>query len=183
MSVAVSDPSRAVSKTHAPARRAKSTVVDFNRITDEQFQIAADHMRLEDEIQLMLRTPYRELIVQVPVRMDDGKLEMFHGYRVQHNAVRGPYKGGIRFHHEVDLNEVRSLAALMTWKTAIVDVPFGGAKGGVTCDPTQMSRNELQQLTRGMTLRLDPFERHTTRRRHELELGRIDMGALNRLNF
>ena len=70
--------------------------VDFNRITDEQFQIAADHMRLVPEIQLLLRTPYRELIVQVPLRRDDGRLEMFHGYRVQHNAVRGPYKGGIR---------------------------------------------------------------------------------------
>lgn len=129
--------------------------VDFNRIVDEQFQIAADHMRLEDEIQLLLRTPYRELIVQVPVRMDDGRLEMFHGYRVQHNGVRGPYKGGLRFHHEVDLGEVRSLAALMTWKTAIVDVPFGGAKGGVTCDPSHMSRKELQTLTRGFTQKID----------------------------
>ncbi len=128
---------------------------DFNRITDEQFQAAADHMKLEHEIQLLLRSPYRELVVQVPVRMDDGHLEMFHGYRVQHNGVRGPYKGGIRYHPEVDLNEVRSLAALMTWKTAIVDIPFGGAKGGVTCDPTQMSRKELQAMTRGFTQKID----------------------------
>lgn len=142
-------------RTDSPKKRRPVAVVDFNRITDEQFQIAADHMGLEDEIQLLLRTPYREMIVQVPVRMDNGSLEMFHGYRVQHNAVRGPYKGGIRFHHEVDLNEVRSLAALMTWKTAIVDVPFGGAKGGVTCDPTAMSRAELQSLTRGFTRKID----------------------------
>jgi glutamate dehydrogenase (NAD(P)+) len=129
--------------------------VDFNRITDEQFQIAAEHMNLEDEIQLLLRTPYRELVVQIPVRMDDGRLAMFHGYRVQHNGVRGPYKGGIRYHHEVDLNEVRSLAALMTWKTAIVDLPFGGAKGGVACDPARMSPRELQALTRGFTQKID----------------------------
>ena len=129
--------------------------VDFNRITDEQFQIAADHMKLEGEIRLLLRSPYRELVVQVPVRRDDGRLEMFHGFRVQHNAVRGPYKGGIRYHPDVDLGEVRSLASLMTWKTALVDVPFGGAKGGVACDPTTMSRSELQALTRGYTQKID----------------------------
>ena len=129
--------------------------LDFNRITDEQFQIAADHMKLDSDIQALLRSPYRELIVQIPVRMDDGRLELFHGYRVQHNAVRGPYKGGLRFHPEVNLAEVRGLAALMTWKTALVDVPFGGAKGGVTCDPANMSRNELQGLTRGLTQKID----------------------------
>jgi len=129
--------------------------VDSNSVTDEQFHIAADHMKLEREIQILLLTPYRELVVQVPVRMDDGHLELFHGYRVQHNAVRGPYKGGIRYHHEVDLPEVRSLAALMSWKTAIVDVPFGGAKGGVTCNPSAMSRAELQALTRGFTQKID----------------------------
>lgn len=129
--------------------------LDFNRITDEQFNVAADHMGLEPEIQALLRSPYRELIVQIPVRMDNGKLALFHGYRVQHNAVRGPYKGGLRFHPEVDLNEVRSLAALMTWKTALVDIPFGGAKGGITCDPSKMSRAELQALTRGFTQKID----------------------------
>jgi glutamate dehydrogenase (NAD(P)+) len=137
------------------ADRPPGARLDFNRIVDEQFQSAADHMKLEGEIQSLLRTPYRELIVQVPVRMDDGRLELFHGYRVQHNGVRGPYKGGIRFHQHVDLGEVRSLAALMTWKTAIVDVPFGGAKGGVTCDPTVMSRKELRALTRGFTQKID----------------------------
>ncbi|MCG8408544.1 MAG: hypothetical protein MI923_25360 [Phycisphaerales bacterium] len=129
--------------------------MDFNSITDKQFLVAAQHMNLDPDIQMLLRTPYRELVVQIPVRMQDGHLELFHGYRVQHNAVRGPYKGGLRFHHEVDLNEVRSLAALMTWKTALVDVPFGGAKGGVTCDPRRMSRLELQSLTRGFTSKID----------------------------
>jgi len=134
---------------------AEGAHLDFNRVTDEQFFMAAEHMKLEGDIQLLLRSPYRELVVQIPVRMDDGHLEMFHGYRVQHNGVRGPYKGGIRYHHHVDLGEVRSLAALMTWKTAIVDLPFGGAKGGVTCDPTHMSRNELQALTRGFAQKID----------------------------
>ncbi len=129
--------------------------IDFNRVTDEQFLIATEQMKLEDEVQLLLRSPYRELVVQIPVRMDDGRLELFHGYRVQHNAVRGPYKGGIRYHHDVDLSEVRSLAALMTWKTALIDVPFGGAKGGVTCDPTNMSRKECQALTRGFVQKID----------------------------
>ncbi len=150
-------PRRPTPNTVAPGKKspAAGAHVDFNRVTDEQFQMAAEHMKLESEIQLLLRSPYRELVVQVPVRMDDGHLEMFHGYRVQHNGVRGPYKGGIRYHHQVDLSEVRSLAALMTWKTAIVDLPFGGAKGGVTCDPTHMSRNELQALTRGFAQKID----------------------------
>ncbi len=146
----IKDPSQTTSN-----ETAQSSPIDFDRVTDEQFQIAADHMKLESEIQLILRSPYRELVVQVPVRMNDGRLEMFHGYRVHHNAVRGPYKGGIRYHPDVNLNEVRSLASLMTWKTAIVDVPFGGAKGGVTCDPTKMSRSELQALTRGFTQKID----------------------------
>jgi len=144
-----------VSPAPTHERKGVNAHLDFNRITDEQFQIAADHMKLEQEIQLLLRTPYRELVVQVPVRMDDGHLELFHGYRVQHNAVRGPYKGGIRYHHEVDLGEVRSLAALMTWKTAIVGVPFGGAKGGVAVDTRKLSRTELRTLTRGFTQKID----------------------------
>ena len=115
------------------------------------FDRAADHIRLDDEMRQILRTSYRELTVQVPVRMDDGTLEVFTGYRVQHNAARGPYKGGIRYHPDADLDEVRALAALMTWKTAIVDVPFGGAKGGVQCDAATMSVGEKQRLTRRFT--------------------------------
>ena len=151
----VATPTKPKETKPSTEKRTVRPQMDFNRITDEQFLIAAEHMKLESEIQLLLRTPYREMIVQIPVRLDDGRLEMFHGYRVQHNAVRGPYKGGIRYHYKVDLNEVRSLAALMTWKTAIVDVPFGGAKGGVACDPSAMSRAELQELTRGFTRKID----------------------------
>jgi glutamate dehydrogenase (NAD(P)+) len=100
----------------------------------------------------VLRTTYREIRVQVPVRMDDGTLQVYTGYRVQHNGARGPYKGGIRYHPDADLDEVQALAALMTWKTALLDVPFGGAKGGVQVDPAQLSENERQRLTRRFTL-------------------------------
>jgi len=109
---------------------------------------AAGQVGLEPEILLLLKSPFRELHVEVPVRMDSGKLAVFSGYRVQHNGARGPYKGGIRFHQDVDLDEIRALAALMTWKCALVDIPFGGAKGGVHCDPMKMSEGELNRLSR-----------------------------------
>jgi glutamate dehydrogenase (NAD(P)+) len=109
---------------------------------------AAEQVGLDPDILLLLRSPFRELHVEVPVRMDDGRLEVFSGYRVQHNGARGPYKGGVRFHPNVNLDEVRALAALMTWKCALVDIPFGGAKGGVHCDPTTMSEGELNRLAR-----------------------------------
>jgi glutamate dehydrogenase (NAD(P)+) len=98
-----------------------------------------------------MTTSYRELTVQVPIRMDDGTLRVFTGYRIQHNGARGPYKGGIRYHPDADIDEVRALASLMTWKTAVVDIPYGGAKGGVQCDPTGMSSGEKQRLTRRFT--------------------------------
>ncbi len=100
------------------------------------FDRAADRLDLPHGCRQMLRRPWRELAVQVPVRMDDGRIEVFSGYRVQHNGARGPYKGGVRFHTEADQEEVRALASLMTWKNALVDLPFGGAKGGVQCDPS-----------------------------------------------
>ncbi len=115
------------------------------------FDRAADHVGLDDDMREVLRTSYRELTVQVPLRMDDGRLRVFTGYRVQHNAARGPYKGGIRYHPDADLDEVRALASLMTWKTAVVDIPFGGAKGGVQCDARSMSEGERQRLTRRFT--------------------------------
>jgi glutamate dehydrogenase (NAD(P)+) len=115
------------------------------------FDRAADHVGLSDEMREVLRTSYRELRVQVPVRMDDGRLEVFTGYRIQHNGARGPYKGGTRFHPNADLDEVRALAALMTWKNAVLDVPYGGAKGGVACDPATMSPQEKERLTRRYT--------------------------------
>ena len=115
------------------------------------FERAADHIGLDEEMREILRTSYREISVQVPVRMDDGSVYVFMGYRVQHNGARGPYKGGIRYHSSADLDEVRALAALMTWKTALVDLPFGGAKGGIQCEPHLMSQNELQRMTRRFT--------------------------------
>jgi len=119
--------------------------------TVQLFEQIADELNLQDDVRLLLRSPYRELRVEVPVRMDDGSLRVFPGYRVQHNGARGPYKGGIRYHPQADLDEVRTLAALMTWKCALVDLPFGGAKGGVQCDPSAMSEGELNRLTRRYT--------------------------------
>ena len=117
-------------------------------IVSHYFDLAADRLRLDDDVRAVLRSNYREVQVQVPIRQTDGRIHVYSGYRVQHNAARGPYKGGIRFHPEVDLDEVRALAALMSWKTAIVGLPFGGAKGGVNCDPTELSRDEVQKITR-----------------------------------
>lgn len=118
---------------------------------NQYFAEAADIIDLDDDLRPVLTTSYRELSVQVPVRLDNGELLVARGYRVQHNGARGPYKGGIRYHPTVDLNEVRALASLMTWKTALLDLPFGGAKGGVEVDPIGMSDRELQQLTRRFT--------------------------------
>ena len=115
------------------------------------FREAAATIDLDERYYEVLETSYREIDAQVPVHRDDGSLAVFRGYRVQHNGARGPYKGGIRYHPEVDINEVRALASLMTWKTALLDLPFGGAKGGVTVDPSQLSERELQALTRRFT--------------------------------
>ncbi len=119
------------------------------------FDKAAGRLKLSDGIRDMLRRPWRELQVQVPVRMDDGRIKVFSGYRVQHNGARGPYKGGVRYHPAADLDEVRALAALMTWKTALVGLPYGGAKGGVQCDPGSLSIGELNRLTRRYTLNIE----------------------------
>ena len=119
------------------------------------YDAAAERLNLPAGIREMLRRPWRELQVQVPVRMDDGTIQVFNGYRVQHNGARGPYKGGVRFHPEADLDEVRGLASLMTWKTALVGLPFGGAKGGVQCDPTRLSVGELNRITRRYTLNIE----------------------------
>jgi glutamate dehydrogenase (NAD(P)+) len=105
-------------------------------------------------MRMLLKTPFREMRVDVPIRRDDGRGAIFIGYRVQHNGARGPCKGGIRYHPEVDLYEVRALAALMTWKTALMDIPFGGAKGGVACVPWEMSPGELERLTRKFIQRI-----------------------------
>jgi glutamate dehydrogenase (NAD(P)+) len=113
-----------------------------------QFDTVAELLQLDPNISSVLRMPKRELVVHFPVKMDDGSHRLFTGYRVHHNLMRGPAKGGIRFAPEVDLDEVRALAMWMTWKCAVVGIPFGGAKGGVACDPKQLSRRELENLTR-----------------------------------
>src|SRR5437588_851605 len=123
----------------------------------ERFDRAAQLLDLNPDLYAVMRVPNRELKVYIPVRLDSGRLEVFEGYRVQHNFARGPAKGGIRYSPDVTLDEVRALAAWMTWKCAVVNVPFGGAKGGVVCDPMQMSQLELERLTRRYAAELIDF--------------------------
>jgi glutamate dehydrogenase (NAD(P)+) len=122
--------------------------------TNRFFTRAADLLGLTDRERKQLVTPYREIKVECPLVRDDGSVATFVGYRVQHDNARGPMKGGIRYHPQVDLDEVNALASLMTWKTAVVDLPYGGAKGGISCDPKQLSAGELQRLTRMFTQKL-----------------------------
>ena len=123
-------------------------------IVVRQFDKAADLMALDSEIRKILAQTTNEIIVNFPVKMDDGRIQMFTGYRVQHNNVLGPYKGGLRFHPAVDIDEVRALAAWMTWKSAIVNIPFGGAKGGIQFDPSDVSEGDLERITRRFTFAL-----------------------------
>jgi glutamate dehydrogenase (NAD(P)+) len=127
-----------------PSSRAEISNLDIVR---HYFDLAADHLGLADDIRVVFWTPYREVTVQIPVKLSDGKTHVYSGYRIQHNGARGPYKGGIRFHPEVDIDEVRALASLMTWKTAVVNLPYGGAKGGVNC-PGDLEASELQRIAR-----------------------------------
>jgi glutamate dehydrogenase (NAD(P)+) len=121
------------------------------------FSDAARIMDLPPGIERLLVTPARQLKVQVPIEMDDGSVGVFEGFRIQHNEARGPFKGGLRYHPEVDEDEVNALASLMSWKTALVGVPFGGAKGGIQVDPRRLSENELQRLTRKFVDRIHSF--------------------------
>jgi glutamate dehydrogenase (NAD(P)+) len=116
--------------------------------TGHFFNAAADQLQLNESFRLLLLTPKREVQVQVAIEMDDGRLNTLIGYRVQHDNSRGPYKGGLRYHPDVDLDEIRALASLMTWKTAVVNVPYGGAKGGIAVNPRELSRRELERITR-----------------------------------
>ncbi len=141
--------------TFAPARTTPGQNALAAALT--QFDAAAEHLEMEADLRAVLRVPQREYTVNFPVHMDDGSVRVFSGYRVQHNVARGPAKGGLRFHPQTDLDDVRALAMWMTWKCALVDVPFGGAKGGVTCDPTTMSGKELEGLTRRFTTELQPI--------------------------
>jgi len=129
----------------------KSAVLNPYHMAVEQFEAAAQVLNLSEDMREVLRQPKRELTVNFPVRLDNGRIKTYTGYRVQHNVNRGPAKGGIRYGPDVTLDEVRALAMWMTWKCAVVGIPFGGAKGGVICDPKQMSSAELERLTRRYT--------------------------------
>ena len=143
-----------------PAPRSRDRTVIAADATELQtvtaaYEDAADAIGLDPDLRLVLAGPYREIIAQVPLRLDDGALRVHTAYRVQHNGARGPYKGGFRYHPAVDLDGVRALAASMTWKTALVGVPFGGAKGGIDVDPHALSAGERQRVTRAVMDRLE----------------------------
>src|ERR671924_1150021 len=123
----------------------------------EQFDLAATKLNLDANVAARLRRPDRAMIVSVPTRMDDGRVQVFTGYRVQHNDVLGPFKGGIRYHPAVNLGEVSALAMWMTWKCSLVGLPLGGGKGGIACDPAELSRHELQSMTRRYTAEILNF--------------------------
>jgi glutamate dehydrogenase (NAD(P)+) len=128
-----------------PGQRAEMSNLDIVRF---YFDRAVERLELPDDLRVVFWEPYREVTVQIPIKRADGQIHVFSGYRIQHNGARGPYKGGVRFHPEVDIDEVRALASLMTWKTAVANVPFGGAKGGVNCPAGEMERSELQSVAR-----------------------------------
>jgi glutamate dehydrogenase (NAD(P)+) len=127
------------------------------RIAQIQFDMAAEYLKLDAGLRQILRTPKRVMEVAVPVRMDNGQTKVFTGFRVQHNVARGPAKGGLRYHPNVTLDEVKALAAWMTWKTATVNLPYGGAKGGIVCDPKRMSKGELERMTRRYAAEIQPI--------------------------
>src|SRR5512146_1566630 len=117
----------------------------------KQVEKATAHLHLDPGVAKKIQSTRRELTVNFPVKMDDGTIKIFTGYRIQHNTTRGPAKGGIRYHPDVDLDEVKALAMWMTWKCAVVNIPFGGAKGGVQCNPKEMTLHEIEHLTRRYT--------------------------------
>lgn len=127
------------------------------RIAQLQFDMAAEFLKLDAGLRQILRTPRRVMEVAIPVKLDNGQVKVFTGFRVQHNVARGPAKGGVRFHPNLTLDEVRALASWMTWKTATVNIPYGGAKGGIVCDPKRMSRGELERMTRRYTAEILPI--------------------------
>src|ERR1700732_254397 len=126
------------------------------RIAQIQFDMAAEFLKLDPGLRQILRTPRRVLEVAIPVKLDNGQLKVFTGFRVQHSTARGPAKGGLRYHPNVTLDEIKALASWMTWKTATVNIPYGGSKGGVICDPKRMSTGELERMTRRYTSEILP---------------------------
>src|SRR2546425_491239 len=133
----------------------RSAALNPYHMAVQQFEAAADKLNLTEDMREILRQPKRELVVNFPVRLDSGRVKAFTGYRVQHNVNRGPAKGGIRYGPDVTLDEVKALAMWMTWKCAVVGIPYGGAKGGVVCDPKMMSAQQLETLTRRYTTEIE----------------------------
>src|SRR5881409_1359992 len=133
----------------------KSAALNPYHMAIQQFEAAADKINLSEDMREILRQPKRELTVNFPVRLDNGRIKTFTGYRVQHNVNRGPAKGGIRYGPDVTLDEVKALAMWMAWKCAVVGIPYGGAKGGVICDPKGMSAQQLETLTRRYTTEIE----------------------------
>ena len=139
-----------------PKRRidmAYNAFENFKAVVDK----AAKAVNMSEQEYLLVKYPERELTVSIPVKMDDGTVKVFEGYRVQHNSSRGPCKGGIRYHQDSDINEVRALAAWMSFKCAVVNIPYGGAKGGIKVNPKELSLGELERLTRGYTAKIFPI--------------------------
>jgi glutamate dehydrogenase (NAD(P)+) len=143
---------RAPGKPRAGEGQAETSNLDIVRY---YFDRAVERLGIPDDIRTVFWTSYREVTVQIPVKLSDGKTHVFSGYRIQHNGARGPYKGGVRFHPEVDIDEVRALASLMTWKTAVANIPFGGAKGGVNCPAADLQTSELQAITRSFLAKIE----------------------------
>jgi glutamate dehydrogenase (NAD(P)+) len=141
------NPDKSAKRTEEEPKPSRAEISNYE-IVEHWFGLAAERLELPNDLAAVFRSSYREVQVQIPVRLSDGNVHVFSGYRVQHNGARGPYKGGIRFHPEVDLDEVRALAELMTWKTAVVNIPYGGAKGGVNCDPSKLESDEVQAVAR-----------------------------------
>src|SRR6204780_3431315 len=147
---------KAVPQPVAPRMVPREDLNPF-RIAQLQFDMAAEFLKLDQGLRQVLRTPKRILEVSVPVKLDNGQIKVFTGFRVQHNVARGPAKGGIRYHPGVTLDEVKALAMWMTWKTATVNIPYGGGKGGVICDPKRMSKPELERMTRRFASEIFPI--------------------------
>jgi len=152
---AVEEAKREAEVTGAPKPGQRAEVTNLE-IVEHYFHRAADRLDLADDVRTVFWEPYREVTVQIPVKLADGKIHVYSGYRIQHNGARGPYKGGVRFHPEVDIDEVRALASLMTWKTAVAGIPFGGAKGGVNCPARTLEPHEVQKIARSF---LDKIEK------------------------
>jgi glutamate dehydrogenase (NAD(P)+) len=133
-------------------QRAEISNLDIVRF---YFERATERLGIPEDVRVVFWEPYREVTVQLPIRLSDGKVHVFSGYRIQHNGARGPYKGGIRFHPEVDIDEIRALASLMTWKTAVANIPFGGAKGGVNCPAHELESHEVQKIARTFMSRIE----------------------------